>query len=123
MAHKFLYLALIWTFSVLIASLISMKNMPKIEVPGKDKTIHFIFYSVLTFLWYLALQKKYKNKALKYIIALAVIIYGIIIEVLQGALTQNREMDFYDVMANSGGALLALIFIFGLNSKNFEKKV
>jgi len=97
--------------------------MPKIEVPGKDKTIHFIFYSVLTFLWYLALQKKYKNKALKYIIALAVIIYGIIIEVLQGALTQNREMDFYDVMANSGGALLVLIFIFGLNSKNFEKKV
>jgi VanZ family protein len=96
--------------------------MPSVEVPGKDKTIHFIFYFVLTLLWNFALQKKYKIWSLKFIIVIAVIIFGIIIEVLQGVLTKNREADIYDVMANSAGALIALIVIFWLKNKTFEKK-
>ena len=96
--------------------------MPRVEVPGKDKTAHFLFYFVLTLLWNFALQKKYKNRALKYIIVFALIFYGIVIEILQGFLTKNREADIYDVMANSAGALVALIFIFWLKNKTFEKK-
>ena len=115
-------LALTWTLVILIASLVSLGNMPSVEVPGKDKTIHFIFYFVLTLLWNFALQKKYKIWSLKYIIVIAVIIFGIIIEVLQGVLTKNREADIYDVMANSAGALIALIVIFWLKNKTFEKK-
>jgi len=96
--------------------------MPRVEVPGKDKTVHFLFYFVLTLLWNFALQKKYKNWALKYIIVFVLIVYGIVIEVLQGVLTKNREADIYDVMANSAGALVALIVIFWLKNKTFEKK-
>lgn len=115
-------LALLWTIAITIASLVSIGNMPRVEVPGKDKTVHFLFYFVLTLIWNFALQKKYKNWVLKYIIAFVVIVYGIVIEVLQEVLTKNRQADIYDVLANSGGTLVALIVIFWLKNKTFEKK-
>ena len=96
--------------------------MPNIEVPGKDKTIHFLFYFVLTLIWNFALQKKYINWALKYIIVFFVIGYGIVIEVLQGVLTKNRQADVYDVIANSAGTIVALIVIIWLKNKTFKNK-
>ena len=96
--------------------------MPKVDLPGNDKTIHFLFYFVLTLLWYVALERKYKNRLLKFLIVGASVIYGIIIEILQGVLTQNRQADVYDALANSAGAFLALLVIFWLNSKTFQNK-
>jgi VanZ family protein len=121
--HKLLALAITFTIGITIASLASLSNMPRVEVPGKDKTVHFLFYFVLTLLWNFALQKKYKNWALKYIIVFVVIIYGIVIEVLQGVLTKNREADIYDVIANSAGTLVALIVVFLAKNKTFKKKL
>ena len=115
-------LALFWTIAITIASLVSLSNMPRVNVLGKDKTVHFLFYFVLTHTWNFALQKKYKNWALKYIIVFVVIGYGIVIEVLQEVLTKTRQADLYDVIANSAGALVALIVIFWLKNKTFEKK-
>ena len=115
--------ALIWTIAITIASLVSLNNMPKVEVPGNDKTIHFIFYFVFTLLWYFALEKKIKKESLKFIIVSAAIIFGIIIEVLQSVLTQNRQADVFDALANSGGAFLALLVIVWSNIKTFEKKL
>ena len=115
-------LALFWTIAITIASLVSLSNMPRVNVLGKDKTVHFLFYFVLTLTRNFALQKKYKNWALKYIIVFVVIGYGIVIEVLQEVLTKTRQADLYDVIANSAGALVALIVIFWLKNKTFEKK-
>lgn len=44
------------------------------------------------------------------LIASAIFIYGIIIEILQGALTDNRQADLYDVFANFSGIAIATIF-------------
>ena len=115
-------LALFWTIAITIASLVSLSNMPRVNVLGKDKTVHFLFYFVLTLTWNFALQKKYKNWALKYIIVFVVIGYGIVIEALQEVLTKTRQADLYDVIANSAGTLVALIVIFWLKNKTFEKK-
>ena len=115
-------LALFWTIAITIASLVSLSNMPRVNVLGKDKTVHFLFYFVLTLTWNFALKKKYKNWALKYIIVFVVIGYGIVIEVLQEVLTKTRQADLYDVIANSAGTLVALIVIFWLKNKTFEKK-
>ena len=114
-------LAFTWTFGILIASLVSMKNLSSIQVPGKDKSIHFLFYFVLTLLWNFALQRKFKNDSLKYIIVVFVFIYGTIIEVLQDKFTKYREADIYDAIANLSGALVALIIIIMLNSKILKK--
>ena len=55
-------LALLWPIAITVASLISVGEMPKVDLPGNDKTIHFLFYFVLTLLWYVALERKYKNR-------------------------------------------------------------
>ena len=120
--RNLIVLALLWTIAITVASLISVGEMPKVDLPGNDKTIHFLFYFVLTLLWYVALERKYKNRLLKFLIVGASIIYGIIIEILQGVLTQNRQADVYDALANSAGAFLALLVIFWLNSKTFQNK-
>ena len=115
-------LVLFWTIANTITSLVNLNKIPRINVLEKDKTVHFLFYFVLTLTWNFALQKKYKNWALKYIIVFVVIGYGIVIEVLQEVLTKTRQADLYDVIANSAGALVALIVIFWLKNKTFEKK-
>lgn len=52
------------------------------------------------------------------LIASAVFIYGIIIEILQGALTNYRQADLYDVFANfSGIAVGTLFFVLVLKKK------
>ena len=105
-------LALFWTIAITVASLISVGEMPKVDLPGNDKTIHFLFYFVLTLLWYVALERKYKNRLLKFLIVGASIIYGIIIEILQGVLTQNRQADVYDALTEgkADAALAASLF-------------
>ena len=49
---------------------------------------------------------------------MAIFIYGIIIEVLQGTLTSYREADLLDTFANLTGIVIAWVFF----SKNFSKK-
>ncbi len=40
----------------------------------------------------------------------AVFIYGIIIEILQGVFTNNRQADLFDVFANFAGITVATLF-------------
>ena len=82
--------------------------MPKTEVSinNIDKLYHLIAYFVLSSCW---LFSFYKKPALKYIIVIACIIYGIIIEVLQDTLTMYRTGDFKDVLANTSGIVLGLL--------------
>lgn len=46
--------------------------------------------------------------------------FGIGIEVLQSRLTTTRNGDFFDVLANFTGALLALVFV--VVAKQIQKK-
>ncbi len=43
--------------------------------------------------------------------ALLSVTFGILIEILQGALTRNREADLNDVIANTIGTIIAVIVI------------
>ena len=109
-----LWIAIAITISIAYLSLIKTNNFPKIAIYNIDKLYHLIAYFGLTFSWLLALKKpKYKYKVL-----IACVLYGIIIEVLQRALTVYRTGELFDFLANSVGVLLALL-IFNLF---FKKK-
>lgn len=45
--------------------------------------------------------------------------YGIVIEVLQGFFTVNRQFEWIDILANSMGSLLAVLFLYKISDKNF----
>ena len=53
-------------------------------------------------------KSEIKNKEYLLIVVIAVS-YGIIIEVLQGVLTDTRKPDFNDVIANTTGVVIAVL--------------
>ena len=91
-------------------------SLSRFNFPHRDKVAHFIFYFVAAVLGSLFFveTKKEKSTLIKYlkILALSLIFFGIIIEVIQGAMTVNRSGDFFDALANSLGVILGIIGIF-----------
>jgi VanZ family protein len=119
--RNFLFLAIIWTVLITVASLVSSNNIPKVSLLGNDKIVHFLFYFVFVVLWSFATVKSYLNIKYDLIIVAFAILYGIIIEVLQSVLTKTREADLYDMFANSLGAIVGFIGFFVVKNKIFNK--
>lgn len=110
-------MAICWTLGITILSLISLTNIISFSfIAGKDKYVHFLFYLLFTFLWGIALNSTELKRSIS--ILVSAILYGILIEIAQGLFTVNRQPDFFDVIANSCGALvgwLALTYYFKHN--------
>jgi glycopeptide antibiotics resistance protein len=101
---KIIIIAILISASIFCLSLIKMPDTG-IKVPNIDKGYHSFAYFILTIAWLLTFYKKPEKK---YIIAISCIVFGIIIELLQASLTVYRTGDYFDVLANSLGVLLAL---------------
>lgn len=119
--RNFLWLAIAWTVFITVTSLVSFSSVPKIKIIGNDKLVHFLFYLVFVIFWGLAKIQSYFKLKYDLIIVFIAILYGIIIEVLQGVLTQTRQADFYDALANSLGALVGYAVLYCVKNKNFNK--
>lgn len=108
--NYFFYVAVLLTTAITVGSLISLKNGLGIGLQISDKILHASGYCLLTISWLLAFRPKtYLWKSL-ILAALAVFIYGIIIEILQGLFNYNRQADIYDVFANLVGITVATLF-------------
>ncbi|MWW24731.1 VanZ family protein [Algibacter lectus] len=117
-------LAVLYTVALTAACLMSLKDMPKVDVSNGDKIFHFGAYAAFTVLWYAAFIFNFKleqMKALLYATVFAVV-FGIVIEVLQDTMTDYRAMDIYDVVANSLGALLTALILWRINKLQVKKQ-
>ncbi len=101
--------------ATLIIAILSLTAIPKInlglDIKSGDKFLHILAYFTLSTVWFFALQKKMSNLYSRIALILSLVIYGIILEVLQGGLTNYRSGDFYDAIANTVGVLLAVLVI------------
>ncbi|MHB1094507.1 VanZ family protein [Thiobacillus sp.] len=69
------------------------------EARHMDKVVHLAGYAVLMFWWtQIVVHRRWR-------LALAVVLFGGAIELLQG-LTPHRQPDVFDALANTGGVLL-----------------
>ena len=101
-------LAITWTVIITYLSLATINSSvgSAIEIPHKDKIVHFIFYFMFVFLWTISFNSSpYKTKT-GIVILIIAIVYGILMEIFQGLLTINRTPDSNDVIANSTGAIV-----------------
>ena len=124
--HKLvLILALLYTGTITYFSLIVMNF--KVSVGGfdpTDKMLHAGAYLFLVLFWnvFLIFSKdnfaRYKSNLLW--VGLGSFLFGMLIEVLQGALTSYRTPDWWDIVANSTGVILAVI-IFWFLAPNIER--
>ena len=109
---KAIFIAISITIFIAILSLIKTDNIPLESFSNSDKVYHAIAYFFLMLSWLYTFHKKEAfNKNVKYVI-LACFIYGIIIEVLQGVLTEVRTPDFNDFIANCCGIMVVSVIIF-----------
>jgi len=90
---------------IFIASLLPTEHLPKV---ANDKLEHFLSYFILAWWSSLAFQVSTLKKII--ILALALIFFGGLIELLQG-LTGYRYAEWYDLLANTlgitGGCFMA----------------
>jgi len=113
--------ALIFTIIATIAFLMPSTKIPsvKIHTPIEiDKMVHFGVHFILVLSWlvYYARHTVIVKKSSIFFIALSCVVYGIIIEVLQG-MTKTRGADFADVIANMIGTGLGVLVFLVLKSK------
>lgn len=111
--YKYLFIAFLWTVLITVLSLISLGNIEEkinIDVPNKDKYVHFTFYFVFVVLWFLQIKQKPVKIKTQILILLSAIGYGIFMEICQG-FTQTRTPDIMDVLANSTGAITGLLCV------------
>ena len=106
-----LILAIIIT---IIIAFLSLSIVPKINlgihIKSSDKYLHTFAYFTLSIVWFFALRDKFNNHLFKTYLITFLILYGIILEVLQGKLTSYRTADFFDIVANTVGIIVATIF-------------
>lgn len=117
--RKFFWLALTWTFAITVASLVSVNSFSKIKSVGNDKIVHFLFYLFFVILWGLVKRQNDSNRKYYLFVFLVAMSYGLIIEVLQEILTNTRQADFYDFLANTTGAFVGLIVLLYYKNKFF----
>ena len=118
-----LLIAIAYTALLAIASLATVSDVPDLGISFADKIFHFGAYAVMTVIWfYYFFTLKMTTKAESIIIAVIIaVIFGMIIELLQGTITESRQADFNDVIANNVGILVAALILWFLPIKDVKK--
>jgi VanZ family protein len=111
-ARILLIIAVLYTLLITSLSLIQLGKISIGDFNPTDKMMHLGAYFVLAFAWFFYYLFKIQEESLKikgfFNISILIILFGMLIEVLQGALTDYRDPDWADMLANSIGVLLAL---------------
>lgn len=113
---KIIFIAISVAITIGVLSLIQAPESP-IKISYQDKIYHAIAYFMLAITWLLSFPISRQKNNTKYVIALACVIYGIIIEVLQTTLTTYRTASFFDVVANTVGVFMALLIFNSIYKK------
>jgi VanZ family protein len=103
-----LFIAISITLFIGYLSLKKIDYLP-VQLSHSDKVYHAIAYFLLGLTWLLSFPKSLQKKKLKYAIVISCVIYGIVIEVLQGTLTTYRTASLLDILANIVGVIVAMI--------------
>jgi len=105
----FRVLAIIWFLIMLYLLLSPSNDLPKVPTfPFMDKLIHFSLYLIFTFLCLFSSSIK-KSRNIPWIIIMAFAMC-VITEFLQKIMPFGRSFDYYDMIANSCGIIVGLLF-------------
>ncbi|WP_156168856.1 VanZ family protein [Kordia jejudonensis] len=115
--HKYIFssLAIVLTLLITFLSLASIEDGPPLPFSFADKLIHGIFYFTFAISWFIAFTKgkttPFLSKNALIVSVSFAIIYGIVMEIFQATLVENRQGDWQDALANAVGAIVAGILI------------
>lgn len=100
---------------IFVLSSVPGQYYPEVDFKFSDKIVHLGLYSFLALSFYMSLSNQRRYKLLcNHPFIFAVIfasIYGATDELHQ-YFVPNRSCDFYDFLADSAGAIIAILFIY-----------
>ncbi len=114
MLKKYAFLiAIFYSLALAMVSLIQLNDLPDVNISSGDKIFHFLTYGVLAYLWFNTLFFRFEFNATKAIIysGLCSVVFGIILEGLQGSITTYRSSDVNDAIANTLGVLFTVLIL------------
>jgi VanZ family protein len=110
--------ARLWTIFILILMAIPGNMLPHEEktfIPNLDKLVHATLFGSFVFLWsiYYAIRKDRNNHSDSRFVLILIIacLYGVATELMQKYIIPNRDYDIFDILADSVGAVLGLLFV------------
>lgn len=115
--------ALCYSLVLLTLSLVNLGDITHGVPKNSDKIFHFLAYCLLLLVWYLGAfwgLNWPKRKALMSA-ALFSVTFGFLIEILQGTLTETRQFDMLDVLANTSGIILTILVLVFKQKTNHKK--
>jgi len=119
--------ALVWAILIFIGSSLSgdtLSDVKFINIPGFDKFVHFTWYFLLFLFLAAAVYKKNESIQIKqiFLLLMVCVVYGGLLEFLQGNFFVKRSEDVFDFIANSSGAIIASLLFSYLYKRKFWKK-
>ncbi len=114
------FVAVLYSCIISVLFFIPSPELPEIHFSAADKIVHCLIYFVLINIWLLYFYRRKGfdfNMKLILILLVSILLYGIIIEILQGLFTVSRIADIFDVAANFIGSLLGIFFFRSIRHK------
>lgn len=128
MILRYNILAILWALLILLLSLVPGKNLPEINLfdfLSFDKLAHVFMYAMLVFLLTTGCKRQYAKSWLRYHAKLTAFwisfSYGLLLEITQLLLTTDRYFDWLDVIANTLGAAVGIVFFLLIYGKQLSK--
>ena len=104
-------------FTISVAIFIVFFSTIPLELPplnkvglSVDKLAHFLAYFTLSTMLGLALELEWVIKKSKRIVFIAVFLFGLFLELIQGYVLVYRAFEIYDLLANTFGILAFILF-------------
>ena len=92
-----------------LASSDTFKNVPLIDIPNFDKVVHFFMYFGFMSVIIFENRRTIKSNKQLFLIALIPFFYGILMELLQSAVTSTRSCSLFDAAFDTIGIVAALL--------------
>ena len=108
MSASLLPAAIIYTIVLVVVSLINLSGVPSLGSSFDDKIYHLIAYLGFSFLWITYVKRVRKNNNISFAF-IAVILFGVVLELIQHQLNPNRTYDTIDLIANCTGVVFGTL--------------
>ena len=108
-----LFIATAYTLAIFVLFFMPTDELPEVNFSAVDKIVHGLIYFIFINLWAAFFYQKNSFRFdIKWasILFFSILLYGIIIEILQGLFTASRIADIFDILANLIGSLLGILF-------------
>ena len=112
LAHKKKAVAVSLVYTITLTYYCLKASPISIKLPSQsDKLLHALAYFVFTVLWFLSFKFTFSWNRKKSVVStfMLAVSFGILIEILQEQLTNYRQADVLDVVANIIGTVLAIL--------------